>query len=458
MKTSTSTTKPINKIPFTLYRRKTATTNPGVFYVQFKTPNSKRYYTTAKSTGTTNKTEAMMTAWQWYSNGNIPDRINAKISTNHSRQLETVITALKNGDFKQNELEQIMKTLEQVYSIKGGVIPDTSASIKIKDYFTEFWDPAKSPYLKEQRMSGKQMHNGHIKMMQQIITNFWIPKFGEREIGSFTKKELQEWLWNMKESQFEIGQKDKKMAPLSHSYLNRIVSAGLRAFKYAYENKFIFNDCFTGFTYLQLNAKRRKIITREQAKTLFHRDWTHKGAKLGNQVAMLTGLRLGEILALKLCDLGDDKIYIRHNYAVHDGLKCPKNGKERSVPANPELLNALRKQAKTNPYKQGDQGFIFWSSTQPNKPFDNKIWREQLKQELKKIGVKDYNDITFHSWRHFFSTYIEPYLNHSDLQKVTGHLTEKMLEHYADHQNDVALQKVNKVVEDVLLPLSGFEE
>ena len=361
MKQSTPSKKSLHKTPFTLFRRnqRVDKSKPGIIYVQFRSPQAKHYYTTAKSTGTTDETEANMLAWQWYSNGTIPDRINKRKSTNHTMQLETILSILKNKQLQSNELQKIIETLHSVYKIEGGVIPNTSASIKVKDYLIEFWDSDKSQYLHEQKMSGKQIHRGHIKMMQQAIKNFWIPKFGDREIGSLTKKEIQEWLWTLQSTPVTVSQKSDTPESLSHSYANRIVSAGVRALRYAYENKLITNDCFTGITYLQLNPKTREILTADQATKLFHKQWSHTSSKLANQLAMLTGLRQGEIEALKPSDLEENKIIIRHNYARHDGLKCPKNGHERSVPASPELIALLRKQASTNPYKQGDDGFIF---------------------------------------------------------------------------------------------------
>lgn len=454
----TISTNQISKTPFRLYLRmpRGKSNKPPIYYVQFRSKNSKRYYTSGKSTGTSDINQATMLAWQWYSNGNIPDRINAKSSESHSMQLETVLTALRYGNFKTNELELIIKTLEQVYSVKGGVIPNTSAAVKVKDFMTEFWDYEKSPYLKNKRRSGKGITKSHADMFKSVITKFWVPKFGEREIGSLTKQELQEWLWELNETEFETGIKNKKNKNLSHSYINKILNAGLQALQYAYKNKMIADDCFTSFEYLRPNPKKKGILNLEQARELFASDWNHPTAKLGNQVAMLTGLRLGEILALKKSDIGDDKIFINHNFSVKDGLKCPKNGHVRCVPASGELISALRKQAETNPYQQGDNGYVFWSTTNPDRPFDNKIWRNQLKERLKEMNIDGWEKITFHSWRHFFSTYIEPHLKHSELQKVTGHRTEKMLEHYANHETEVALRNVGKAISDVLLPLAGL--
>ena len=48
--------------------------------------------------------------------------------------------------------------------------------------------------------------------------------------------------------------------------------------------------------------------------------------------AMHTGMRAGEIQALTVDDLGEDGIYVRRSWPKYDGLKCCKNGEERSVP------------------------------------------------------------------------------------------------------------------------------
>lgn len=451
-------TKSSNKLPFRLYLRKprNGSKELPIYYVQFRSVNSKRYWTSGKSTGKTDKTEATIIAYKWLASEQIPDRINARVSTNHSLQLQTVLNALRSAQFNQNELTQIIHTLETVYDIKGGIVPNTAAAVLVNEYMLDFWDKDKSAYLREKEMSGKPVYNNHANTMRNIVKNFWLPKYGNREIGSFTKQELQKWLWDIKETDYDKGQKKPKIGKLSHVYVNRILRAGLQPLKYAYQNQLIKNDCFTGFNFLSDNPKKKQIFTLEQAEKLFNTPWLNPTAKLANQLAMLTGLRIGEILALTPKDLGVNKIYVQHSFAVKDGLKCPKNGETRIVTAPSKLLEQLRKQGQTNPYGQGENGFLFWSTTNPNKPFDNKTWGKQLRLQLKSLSMENVESISFHSWRHFFSTYIEPKLTHSELQKVTGHLDEKMLEHYTDHETEIALEHVGNAVNELLLPLAGL--
>ena len=119
--------------------------------------------------------------------------------------------------------------------------------------------------------------------------------------------------------------------------------------------------------------------------------------------------------------------------------------------------NYLKEYGNVNTFKFASYRFeiIEYDS---EKPFDRKIWRVELQNELKLMGIKNYREIVFHSWRHFFTTYIEPSLTHSDLQKVTGHLTERMLEHYADHETERALTNVGKAVENILVPIACLDK
>ncbi|MDR2186334.1 MAG: hypothetical protein LBO80_11820 [Treponema sp.] len=51
----------------------------------------------------------------------------------------------------------------------------------------------------------------------------------------------------------------------------------------------------------------------------------------------MTGLRSGEALALKLEDIEERALNIRHSRSAFDGLKPPKNGESRRVPVLPKV-------------------------------------------------------------------------------------------------------------------------
>lgn len=60
-------------------------------------------------------------------------------------------------------------------------------------------------------------------------------------------------------------------------------------------------------------SKKREILTMEQAAAVFASEWDNDTAKLANAVAFYTGMRAGEVAALRFEDIGVDRLYVRHS-------------------------------------------------------------------------------------------------------------------------------------------------
>ena len=63
---------------------------------------------------------------------------------------------------------------------------------------------------------------------------------------------------------------------------------------------------------------------------------------------------------------------------------------------------------------------------------------EGLREALIQIGFteSEAKKYMFHSWRHFFTSYMMGKLVNKLLKSQTGHLTDEMLAHYGDHETD----------------------
>ncbi|WP_277291936.1 tyrosine-type recombinase/integrase [Treponema berlinense] len=120
---------------------------------------------------------------------------------------------------------------------------------------------------------------------------------------------------------------------------------------------------------------------------LMELEWDNDEAKIANELAMHTGMRAGEIQTLTVDDLGEDEIYVRRSGSKYDGLKCCKNGEERSVPIpiSHQLYLKLKMLADFNPH---GNGFIFYSTIK-DKPMDSKQFNKYLKRALAEIGYAD---------------------------------------------------------------------
>ena len=96
--------------------------------------------------------------------------------------------------------------------------------------------------------------------------------------------------------------------------------------KYAYYNGLTQNNYFYGIIKCSGKAKVRKVLTMEEAAAVFATNWENDSAKLANTVAFYTGMRQGEIAALRLEDIGKDRFYVCHSWSKYDGLKCVRMG------------------------------------------------------------------------------------------------------------------------------------
>jgi integrase len=162
---------------------------------------------------------------------------------------------------------------------------------------------------------------------------------------------------------------------------------------------------------------------------------------------MTTGARLGEILALRREDIGEDRLFIRHSYSIRDGLKTTKNGEAREVPLLPAVRLALFSLEATSKHPAGPERFVF-AGRAPESPLDaNRILLGMRKALVSMNGKKwedeedrakvlaEYNarGVDFHSWRHWYAKTMSERLDAKAVQRATGHKTAAMLEHYADH-------------------------
>jgi integrase len=149
---------------------------------------------------------------------------------------------------------------------------------------------------------------------------------------------------------------------------------------------------------------------------------------------MTTGLRSGEVLALRKEDIcnEDEYLYVRHSWSFIDGLKSPKNGEDRKVPLLPEVREMLLELLKENPHKI-DNPFVFYGLLE-DKPLDDKVLLKGFKAACKAAGIDPKaRRIVFHSHRHFYAARMVDKMTAEQISRITGHKSRAVFEEYADH-------------------------
>ena len=395
----------------------------GNIYVQFALPDGGRTY--QKSTGTTNRKEAEKIAMEWLVNGNIPERINASTPTKSKTSIDklALFNNLRTYNFDEDDILKIIKIMKDRKFIVSAVRPHTKEAVQIDDFLSTFWMYEKSPYVKSMAVEGKTISMSYCKTCESRVRLYWLPALKGKLVGEVTVEDLKNVLV------------DKKVQKLAPKTINGIIDAITIPLKWAYNEKYTENACFKDLRRKSPKSAERKILTMEQAENLFAADWDSDCAKLANKVAMHTGMRAGEIAALRVKDIQADGIHVGNSWCKYMGLKTCKNGEERDIPIpiSSELHDELMIQAQMNPLFDGENSFIFFGLN-PNKPACSKQWNKYLKRALKSAGYPNPKEICFHSWRHFFcSRMLDIIPDKRIVMALSGHKTEAMLAHYGKH-------------------------
>lgn len=400
-------------MPFVLFKRKD---NP-VYFAKFYDENTHQYYATRK-TNETDERKASIVAMRM-----LADVESQKSKSLKKSQLQRIV---KTSDLSQDELLCIAEELKRQGLLASFTLKNSAGDIDADQYFREFWDWNKSPYVREKLAHGQSIHFTHVDGMLKNYNKHLSSMFRGKVLGGLTRQDMF--------AMFDfVGSLD-----CSGSTKNVICRTVLTPLKYAHSKEMISQDLTTNLIFFAINYKEREILTPELAREIFSVGWDCKGAKLANMLAMLTGLRAGEIRGLRLCDLGENCLYVRHSWSDKEGLKCPKNGEERTVQfPYPQIIESLKEYYWTNPFAYEsntiDQ-FIFYG-LKPRKPIDTDIFIDGLRGALIKVGIskEESQRYTFHAWRHFYATFMADKLSTKLVQSQTGHKTKAMLEHYANH-------------------------
>lgn len=376
----------------------------------------------------------------WVVNGNIPARINGKANNKTKVDKITFFNNLRNYDFTSEDVLKIVQTLQDRNLLQSYGLPNTPQSQSIEKYLEDFWNFDKSPYIQEKKLRGQSIHRDYCIALMTRLRTYWFPLLEGKSVGEITRDDV-----------YKIFT-DESVSKLAPKTINSIVSALTIPMKWAYFHGLTNNNCYDEILKCSAKSKKREVLTLEPALAVFCTEWENDTARLTNMLAFYTGMRQGEIAALRLEDIGTDRIYIRHSWSKYEGLKETKTNECREIKIPKQLRDMLLMQANMNPHGEGIKGFVFYG-LKPEHPTDPKNWLKYLHRALKNIGYSNPKEICFHSWRHLWCSRVCDLI--SDKRVVmtgSGHKTEFMLDHYAEHlETEHALETLEKAQEKIFL-------
>lgn len=261
------------------------------------------------------------------------------------------------------------------------------------------------------------------------INRYMRPFFDGKSIRRVSRKDAEEYirfLRNMKSV--------KNGAPLSEASVKTALKNIKAVFNYAIKSEIIKKNPFNGLS-VKLSESEVQYYNIAQARTLIGAEYPAGGYRLAVMLGLCAGLRRGEIVALRWddIDMRNRVLHIRHSMnriLGKDYVKPPKSGKQRAVPINDLLYEAIL-EAK----RYSDSDVVV-----PVSPGRLSLWFPEFAESL---GLPRR---TFHELRKTFGTLLLQ--SGADVKTVSvllGHSTYQITLKYYAGVNADQIDIVNKI-------------
>jgi integrase len=202
----------------------------------------------------------------------------------------------------------LAESLAQTWLRDG--FPDTPrpSSQSLADYLDAFWDYDRSPYVVESLAAGKRIHRRHANDMRNLIRRYFRPYFNTKTLRDIDETALRKFLLALKT---ERG--------LASATVNQVRNAAVVGLRFAKRDRMIPRFDFDLVLRCGGSQAERGILEPDEVKRLFEAPWRDPRSRLANRIAAGTGMRMGEIRALRVGDIGPDRLHVRHAWSQADG-------------------------------------------------------------------------------------------------------------------------------------------
>ena len=306
--------------------------------------------------------------------------------------------------------------------VQEGRLGQPATEITFEQYSTDWWIADRCPYVQSRLMRGRVLTQKYIANQRAYLTNHILPTFGKLKLSAIRPSHIEQWL------------RDLRQSGMSGSAINHCHSVMRTMLCEAKRMQLISSNPISDVRPVSYAAPTRTILTLEEAKALLDENmvgemWADEMTYCASLLAATTGVRQGEVLALRIEDIHEGYITVAHSWdSRYEGLKPTKTRRIREIPVTTKTSRWL---ARITAGRQA--GFVF--STDGERPIYYKDITRSLYTALERIGITDEERrrrcLNFHSLRHFFNSSMRGKIPDAILRQLTGHSTEAMTEHYS---------------------------
>jgi integrase len=277
--------------------------------------------------------------------------------------------------------------------------------------FSEFVDTVYLPYAEQKNKSiaTKKIHARNLKDF-----------FGKTYLRDIVPNGVRLY------QSFRLKAKKKNGKPLSPASVNRELTTLSKIFTLALQDELVDRNPCSMVEKLKESKPRDRLLSKEEEKRFWNE--VNKDKQL-TQIVLLainTGLRKGQILAIKVSDIDFEKGRLN--------VIASKGRDERQIPLNQKALDVLKEASKDK------TDFIFNGSKTKRRLGDfKKKWYKCLKEAK-------LSDFRFHDLRHIFASNLMRSNVHPVIVKdLLGHGEIKMSERYMNTDFDLLSEAVNRL-------------
>ncbi len=334
-------------------------------------------------------------------------------------------------------------------ALESNIIFSHNKKLTFSSFILNFFDLEKSGYFKRKLMlDPNSVSIDYVSTRRNLIKNHVLPLIEEDE--ELSKLNLDK----LESLQTDLVNKGN----LSPTTINQIMSSLSLALEYAKKKNYINNSVSTKVDTINIKGKTRGILTQAETTEFmkYIKQLKNRRIYLSCYLSLVTGMRSGELRALRLENLKDNLIEIDSAYANLAGFKAPKGKKSRIVPCPNTLIDELKEFSLSSPYKTDIDGLIFWSARGGNVVsshyFSTKFKESLIKSKVLTKEEIENRNISFHSLRHMANTLLRGSVDEYILRLTIGHSSDQLSDIYS-HIEENALKSVRVAQEQNILPL-----
>lgn len=331
-------------------------------------------------------------------------------------------------------------------ALDQGLIFNTKKEITLKKYLLNFFDFDKSPYFTRKILLDKDaISSDYVSTRRNAINKHILPLIND----SFLVSDVDiKFLENL---QTKLILKKN----LSSTTINQIMNSLSQALEYSKKDNLLPYSQSTKVEAIRKNIKVRGILSNEETQNLMNylKNCNDKKTYLAISLALVTGMRSGELRALTTDQIKNGTILVDRAYANIAKTKIPKGKKSRLIPCPIYLCSQLKELALLNPNLEDK--LVFWSKKKgkviSSHYFNTKFTKALIDSKtLTKEEIQNRN-ISFHSLRHMANTLLRGSVDEYILRLTIGHSSEQLSNIYS-HIEDSALESIRKAQEKNILP------